>query len=70
MSKLTREDKEKRMSGLEQQAIDWYLDKTDFDVTEWLSVKEKIEYLKLYKEINGICLFCGESIECQCDYSK
>jgi hypothetical protein len=46
MSLLTVEQSE-RMNELYEKAIARYLDKTDFDVTQWLSDEEANEYCAL-----------------------
>lgn len=54
-----------RMDALEQEAIGRYLDRTDFDRTEWMNEVELKEYCKLYKSVNGECPNCGE-VDCDC----
>ena len=49
--KFTKEQAD-RFQELEQKAINHYLDKTDFDASEWLSKKETKEYLKLLRLLN------------------
>lgn len=43
-----------RFNELDQFAVDRYLDKTDFDASEWLDINEQEEYMKLYNIVNGI----------------
>jgi hypothetical protein len=40
----------KRLLQLEEQATSLYLDKTDFNVSDWLDYKEAKEYRKLIKK--------------------
>lgn len=56
--------KMERMNYLEDQAISRYLDKTDFDRTEWMTDIELNEYIKIYKEIHGECPTCGQASDC------
>jgi succinate dehydrogenase flavin-adding protein (antitoxin of CptAB toxin-antitoxin module) len=48
-----------RLEQLENEAIDRYLDKSNWDLCEWLSDKERVEYCKLYnmqyEEKNCVC---------------
>lgn len=45
---MTREEKkEKRYEELYDKAVRTYLDKTDFDISEWLNAKEYKEFKKL-----------------------
>ena len=41
-----------RFAELEQRAISYYLDKTDFDASEWLTKEDSEEYMKLIELIN------------------
>ena len=44
--------KEERFEELRENAIARYLDKTDWDISEWLNSKEWAEYSKLSEELN------------------
>ena len=54
-----------RLDELYQNAISFYLDKSDIDVTEWMGIEDKEEYRTLYIKENGECPFCGE-VETEC----
>jgi len=53
-----------RYEELYQEAVGRYLNKIDWDITDWLDDDEVTEYAKLHKEIHGYCLFCGDE---KCD---
>jgi len=40
-----------RLEELREKAIARYLDKTDWDISEWLDEEERTEYTKLSKEL-------------------
>ena len=64
---MTDKQKIERLTEIEEEAITRYLDRTNFDRTEWMTDDEKAEYLRLYREVNGECLECGETAEnCTC----
>jgi hypothetical protein len=42
-----------RMSEIEDEVINRYLEKSDFDVLEWMTDEELAEYKKLYKQVWG-----------------
>jgi len=48
------EDKINRVDELRQEAINLYLDKTDFDVYEFLTIEEGLELAKLEFELGDI----------------
>ena len=50
----------KKLDELYQRAIDRYLDKTDFDLTDWLDEDEKREYQRLHFKEDSLCVLCGE----------
>jgi hypothetical protein len=43
----------KRMNEIEDEAINRFLEKGDFDATEWMTDEELEEYKKLYREFYG-----------------
>lgn len=56
-----------RYNELYQIAIARFLDKSDTDVTEYLTEDESVEYKKLGILLNGECPFCGEDRgDCGC----
>lgn len=61
---LTRLEK-KRIQELEQEAISNYLDRTDFDMYEWISEDDKEEYRKLIKKDQDFCPLHGND-GCEC----
>jgi hypothetical protein len=44
-------EQEKRFEELYEKAVRRYLDKTDFNPTDWLEPKEQEEYLELMGEL-------------------
>ena len=50
-----------RLYEIEEEAINYYLEKTGFDSVQWMTEEERKEYIKLYKRLNGSCPDCGES---------
>ena len=54
MRELTEEEKKaiEISEKLYQEAINRYLDKSDFDCCEWLSEKEKKQYIEARKILN------------------
>lgn len=44
-------DNGQRYEELYQQAVLTYLDKTDFNVTEWLDEEDATEFIKLMEEL-------------------
>lgn len=65
---LTQEQKIKRLDQIEDEAIGCYLDKTDFDISEWIFDDDKTEWRKLKMEINGECPTCGNvPADCECE---
>lgn len=68
---MTQKEKIKRLDKLDEIALNRYLDRTNFDRVEWLDDKEKEEYVKLYREVNGECLVCGNDVNrCICENSQ
>ncbi len=59
-----------RFDKIEQQAIDFYLYKSDFAILDWISKEDEKEYRKLYKLLNGECIECGELKNCKCMDTK
>lgn len=59
-------EQEKRFLEIEQRAINSYLDKTDFDISEWIYEIDKKEWRALKILDTGECPFCGELSECYC----
>lgn len=57
---------EDRYWELYNSAVSRYLDKTDWDVAEWLDEEEILEYATLHKNIHGYCMFCGDICEEDC----
>ncbi len=51
-----------RLNEIEEEAINFYLEKTDFDVSEWIQDEDKKEWRELKKEITGECPTCGACI--------
>lgn len=45
--KLSTEKSEERYEELYEKAVQRYLDKTDWDISEWLTLKEWKEFKKL-----------------------
>ena len=39
-----------RMDELEQEAVSWYLDKTDFNPADWMDKADAKEYVSLIKK--------------------
>jgi hypothetical protein len=57
-----------RMNDMQENIISRYLDEIDWDMPAYMTDDEKKEYDALYKQVYGICYFCGEDREaCQCD---
>lgn len=50
----------KRLEAIEQEAISNFLDKSDWDIFDWLNREDTIEYCRLYKLVNGTCPSCGD----------
>lgn len=60
----------KRLDEIEDEAIGAYLDKTDFDISDWIADEDKKEWRELKIEINGECPTCGNiPKDCECDIS-
>lgn len=55
----------KRLKELEDNAISWYLDNTDFDMYEWIGEADKEEYRKLIKKDQDFCPLHGND-GCEC----
>jgi hypothetical protein len=60
-------DEIRRMDEIYEEGVARYLDKTDFDVSNWLTDEEKKEYKLLYLKMNGECPFCGETPDKNCE---
>ena len=57
---------QKRLEELENEAISRYLNKTDFDISEWLDESEVKEYCELYNmQFDEKNCVCGEHTEWQ-----
>ena len=65
--KITKKD-EKRFDEIEKNAIGWYLDKTDFDISEWIATEDRQFWGEFRKEEDGFCPFCGIEMPevCEC----
>lgn len=58
--KLTKKEKMQLHSDLYDQAVARYLEKTDFDFTEWLSDENVKKYCILASELYGEDCYCGK----------
>lgn len=56
-----------RLEELEKEAIDNYMENSDFSTIDWINEENKEEYKKLFKEVNNYCLDCGATAgDCEC----
>lgn len=55
----------KRLKELEDNALNAFIDNTDYDIIEWLDIEERKEYYELYRKDTGTCLIHVEQ-ECEC----
>ena len=64
---MTKEQKIKKMNMIEWEVTHRYLDVVDYDQMEYMTDKEKEEYVRLYREVWGDCLTCGNDAKnCIC----
>lgn len=52
--------KEKRAIELYEQAVALYLNKTDWDISQWLDDEDLEEYCILQGELDGDNCYCGK----------
>ena len=57
--KAEMEKEEKRYNDIEQNAINNFLDKMDFDIRDWIDDSELEEFVNLSIKLNGSCPICG-----------
>lgn len=66
---ITSKEERQKFDEIEQNAIDCYLDKTDFDISEWVA-KEDFQFWRKFLSIElGQCPTCGEeeAEKCKCE---
>lgn len=58
----------KLFNEIEQQAICHYLDKNDFDISDWIAEEDLPFWRKYMMAQNGSCSMCGEEEKnCECE---
>jgi len=57
----------KTMEEIEETALNRFLDGTNYNRFEHMTIKEKKEFIKLYKRVYNECVICGKtSVYCEC----
>lgn len=59
MTKKQLKKEEQRYNEIEQNAINNFLDKSNFDIMEWINDNELEEFVNLSIKLNGSCPMCG-----------
>lgn len=63
MEKITKAEY-KKMTEIYENAVNLYLDKSDFNAMDWMDDEDLKEYTRLYKKDMSECPQCGE-INCK-----
>ena len=56
-----------RFNEIEQHAINWFLDKMDFDISEWIAEKDMKFWRAFRWEEDGMCPTCGAEFKKDCN---